>query len=324
MGLKVFVAGGTGVLGRASLPALLAAGHRVRSTARGDEKAALVRGLGAEPVDCDLYDVKSVRKAVAGCDVVVRLTTKIGSMRSLRDSKSWAETNRLRTEGARILVDAAIAEGVPAYIHESISFVYADGGTRWLNEDSRIDDGGSEVLRAALAGEREEARFSEAGGRGIVLRFGGFYGADAPSTQETIAMARKRLLFQIGPGANYFSSIYVPDAGRAVASAVTAPAGTYNVCDDQPVLFAEYLSALAAAIGARKPLRMPRFLGALMFGQVWNYFSRSQKVSNARLKTLAGWKPAVKSVLEGWPLVAAELDNTATYPATRQEKRPAA
>src|SRR5580704_9646003 len=162
MALKVFVAGGTGVLGRASLPALVAAGHRVRSTARGNDKAEFVRSLGAEAVDCDLYDLNSIRKAIAGSDVVVRLTTKIGSMMSLRDSKSWAETNRLRTEGAHLLVDAAIAEGVPAYIHESITFVYADGGTRWLNEDSRIDDGGSEVLRAALTGEREEARFSEA------------------------------------------------------------------------------------------------------------------------------------------------------------------
>jgi nucleoside-diphosphate-sugar epimerase len=324
VGLRVFVAGGTGVLGRASLPALISAGHRVRSTARNKDKAELIRSLGAEAVDCDLYDLKSLRHAIAGSDVVIRLTTKIGSMMSIRDSKAWAETNRLRMEGAHILVDAAIAEGVKAYIHESITFVYADGGTRWLNEDSRINDGDSDVLRAALAGEREEARFSEAGGRGIVLRFGGFYGADAPSTRETIAMARKRMLFQIGPGANYFSSIYVPDAGRAVAAAVTAPAGTYNVCDDQPVLFAEYLKALAAASGAKKPLRMPRLMGRVMFGQVWNYFSRSQKVSNARLKTLAGWRPVVKSVLEGWPLVASELGGTGTQRTSREGKHWAA
>ncbi len=324
MGLKVFVAGGTGVLGRATLPALLAAGHRVRSTARGNAKAELVRSLGAEPVDCDLYDLNSLRQAIAGSEVVIRLTTKIGSLRSMRDTKAWAETNRLRTEGARILVDAALAEGVKAYIHESITFVYADGGTRWLNEDSRLDDGGSEVLRAALAGEREEARFSEAGGRGIVLRFGGFYGADAPSTEETIALARKRMLFQIGPGTNYFSSIHVSDAGRAVAAALAAPAGTYNVCDDQPVLFAEYLRALTAAIGAKTPLHMPGFLGSLMFGQAWNYFSRSQKVSNARLKTLAGWQPAVKSVLEGWPLVATELRRVSPQAAVHEDKESAA
>ncbi len=324
MPLQVFVIGGTGVLGRASLPALVSAGHRVRSTARGNANAELVRSLGAEPADCDIYDVNSLRQAMAGSDVVVRLTTKIGSLAQIRNPKAWAETNRLRTEGARILVDAAIAEGVAAYVHESVTFVYADGGTRWLNEDSRTDDGSSEILRAALSGERQEARFSEAGGRGIVLRFAAFYGADAPSTREIIAMARRRLLFQIGPGRNYFSSIHVSDAGRAVAAAVRAPAGTYNVCDDQPMLFAEYLQALATAIGAKKPLHMPGVLGKLMFGQAWNYFSRSQKVSNARLKKLTGWQPAVKGVQEGWPLVVAELSGTGTQATTRQDKQPAA
>ncbi|MGC2109784.1 MAG: NAD(P)-dependent oxidoreductase [Candidatus Korobacteraceae bacterium] len=324
MPLKVFVAGGTGVLGRASLPALVAAGHSVRATARGREKAELVRSLGGEPVECDLYDLASMRQAIAGSDVLIRLTTRIPSLAKVRDPKVWAETNRLRTEGARVLVDAAISEGVPTYISESVTFVYADGGTRWLNEDSRIDDGGSEVLRADLAGEREEARFSEAGGRGIVLRFAGFYGADAPSTHEAIAMARRRLLFQIGPGTSYFSSIYVPDAGRAVAAAVMAPPGTYNVCDDRPVLFAEYLQALTTAIGAKKPLRMPGFLGKLMFGQVWGYFSRSQKVSNARLKKLTGWQPAVKSAWEGWPLVAGELAGAGKQASARDDKRSAA
>ena len=307
MPLKVFVAGGTGVLGRASLPALVAAGHSVRSTARGEAGAERIRRMGAEAIECDLYDRSSIRKAIAGCDAVIRLTTKIGSMAEIRDPKVWAETNRLRTEGARILVDAAISEGVPTYIHESVTFVYGDGGTRWITEDSPTDDAGSEIMRAALAGEQETARFSETGGRGIVLRFAGFYGADAPSTSEMMAMARRRLLFQIGSGENYFSSIYVPDAGRAVAAALVAPAGIYNVCDDQPVLFAEYLRALAVAAGAKVPLHMPAFLGPVMFGQAWRYFSRSQRVSNAKLKHASQWSPEMKSVLEGWPSTAAEL-----------------
>ena len=314
MPLKVFVAGGTGVLGRASLPALVAAGHRVRSTARGKEKAELARRIGAQPVECDLYDRASIRKAIAGCDAIIRLTTKIGSMAKIRDPKVWAETNRLRTEGARVLVDAAISEGVPTYIHESVTFVYGDGGTRWLTEDSDTDDADSEIMRAALSGEQEAARFSATGGKGIVLRFAGFYGADAPSTNEMLAMARRRLLFQIGTGENYFSSIYVPDAGRAVAAAISAPAGIYNVCDDQPVLFAEYLQALAAAAAAKKPLHMPAFLGPVIFGQAWRYFSRSQRVSNAKLKRASHWAPEVTSVLEGWPVIAAELRSHAIAP----------
>ncbi len=318
MALKVFVAGGTGVLGRASLPALVAAGHNVRSTARGADKAALVRSLGAEPVECDLYDLASVRKAIAGCDVLIRLTTKIGPMAKIRDARMWEETNRLRTEGARVLVDAAIQEGVPVYLHESVTFVYADGGTRWLTEESRTDEGGGSILHATLEGEGEAVRITKEGGKGIVLRFGGFFGGGAPSTPEMLEMARRRMLARLGPGTNYFSSIYVPDAGRAVAAAVNAQAGVYNVVDDEPVLFREYLLAVANAAGARKPLRLPAFMGRLIFGQVWEYFSRSQRVSNAKLKRGTGWEPQIKSAVQGWPMAVAELEQKASSPAQRR------
>ena len=308
MSMNVFVAGGTGVLGRASLRALVEAGHRVRSTARGKEKSELVRSLGAEPVEVDLFDPRAACRAIAGSDAVLRLTTKIGSMAKLRDPRTWAETIRLRTIGAHILVDAAIAERVPLYIHESVSLVYAEGGENWLSEDSRTDDGGTAILRATLEGEQEADRFTKQGGRGIALRFGGFYAADAPSTTETIALMRRRMMARIGAASNYFSSIYVPDAGRAVAAALDIPAGIYNVVDDRPVRFAEYLGDLARAIGAPKPFRLPAIVGKWMFGDVWKYISRSLRVSNARLKEVSGWKPDVESVAEGWALVAAELN----------------
>jgi nucleoside-diphosphate-sugar epimerase len=312
--MNIFVAGGTGVLGRAAVPALVQAGHRVRSTARGPEKSDLVRNLGAEPVSVDLYDLNEVRRAIAGSDALIRLTTKIGGLKDIRNRRAWEETNRLRTAGARALVDAAIAEGVPAYIHESVTFVYADGGSNWLGESAPVDDGRSGILRAALDGEQEAARLTAAGGRGIVLRFGGFYGAGAPSTIEMVEMARRGLLFQFGSGSNFFSSIEVRDAGRAVAAAVNCPPGVYNVVDDEPVLFSEYVRIMAEAIGVRKPLRLPNFLGKLAFGEVWNYFSRSLRVSNARLKQATTWEPRVRTVIEGWPLVAKELHSHSMVP----------
>jgi len=305
--MRVFVAGGTGVLGRASILALIEAGHQVRSSARGREKSDLVRALGAESVDVDLFDPEAVRRAIAGSEAVLRLTTKIGPMSKLRDPRTWNETMRLRTAGAHLLVDAAIAEGVGVYVHESVSFVYADGGSAWLSEDAPLDDGDVAILRATIEGEQEAARFTRAGGRGIVLRFGGFYGADATSTLETITLVRRRMMPQIGPASNYFSSIYAPDAGRAVFAALAIPPGIYNVCDDQPVTFADYLHTLARAIGAPKPFRVPATLGKWILGDMWKYCSRSHRVSNAQLKKVSGWKPAVKSVAEGWSVVATEL-----------------
>ena len=110
--MKIFVAGGTGVLGRRSVKALVGAGHEVRATARTSSKADAVRNLGAEPVQVDLYDPQDVRHAVAGAEAILRLTTKIPPIAKMRSRAAWQETNLLRTEGARILVDAGIAEGV--------------------------------------------------------------------------------------------------------------------------------------------------------------------------------------------------------------------
>jgi nucleoside-diphosphate-sugar epimerase len=305
--MKIFVAGGTGVLGRASLKALVDAGHQVRATARTEEKAELVRNLGAEPVQVDLYDPKEVRQAIAGSEALLRLTTKIPSVRKMHDKGAWEETNLLRTEGARILVDAGIAEGVQVYVHESVTFVYADGGSRWITEDAATDDGESDILRSALEGEKEAARFSESGGRGIVLRFGGFYGVESTMTADMISMMRRRLLVQPGPGSHFVSSIYIPDAGKAVLASLNVPAGIYNVVDENPVSFKDYLHTLADAVHVPKPFRFPGALGKATFGGVWTYLSRSQRVSNARFKKASGWKPSVPSVAEGWPLVATAL-----------------
>lgn len=305
--MRVFVAGGTGVLGRATVRTLVEAGHRVRSTGRGKANANLVRSLGAEPVDVDLYDLNALRRAIAGSDAVLRLTTKIPPLMRMRNRAAWTETNRLRTIGARTLVDAAIAEHISTYIHESVTFVYADGGSRWLDEDASTDDGGTEILGAALKGEQEAVRFTKTGGRGIVLRFGGFYGPDAPSTAETVTLVKRRMLPRVGTGRNYMSSIYVPDAARAVEAVLGAPAGIYNVCDDNPVPFAEYLSALAAAVGAPRPLRLPALVGRWMFGDIWRFLARSQRVSNAHLKKVSGWVPRIMSVAEGRSLVASQM-----------------
>ncbi len=305
--MKVFIAGGTGVLGRASLKALVEAGHQVRATARTSKKAERVRDLGAEPVQVDLYDPKEVRQAIAGSEAVLRLTTKIPPIGKMRSRGAWAETNLLRTEGARILVDAALGEGVQVYVHESVTFVYADGGSQWITEDAPTDDGESEVLRSALDGEKEAARFSESGGRGIVLRFGGFYGVESNMTTDMISMMSRRLLVQPGPGSHFVSSIYIPDAGTAVLASLKLPAGVYNVVDENPVRFEDYLHTLADAVHVPKPFRFPGVLGKATFGNVWSYLSRSQRVSNARFKKASGWKPSVPSVAEGWPLVAAEL-----------------
>jgi nucleoside-diphosphate-sugar epimerase len=302
--MRVFVAGATGVLGRPSVKALVAAGHEVRGASRGEEKAALLRSLGATPVQVDLFDAESVRHAVAGCEAVIHLATRIPPLTRMRWKGAWKENDRLRRDATRNLVDAALATGAQVFIMESITFIYADGGDEWLDESSPIQLSWT-ALDSAVDAERETQRFGESGGRAVVLRFGAFYAPYAASTIDTVRLARRRMFGVIGGGRNYFSSIHVDDAASAVVAALNAPAGTYNVTEDEPVRQAEYAQALADAFHTGWPRRVPKWLGRLVLGGPSNYILQSQRVSNKRFKLATGWQPIHPSVREGMPAAAA-------------------
>ncbi|HEY1654766.1 MAG TPA: relaxase/mobilization nuclease domain-containing protein [Candidatus Tumulicola sp.] len=204
-------------------------------------------------------------------------------------------------------IDAMLQEEVGTYVHESFYAVYRDGGDAVVTETSPTGGGGIEPMRAALEGENEPARLTAQGGQGIVLRFGGFYSAEAPSTRITVDLVRKRMLPRIGRGTFYLPAIYVEDAASAVVAALSSPAGVYNVCDDDPVTFATYLDELAKALAAKPPLHLPEFLGPVLVGYPWRVMSHSVRMSNARLKQITAWKPQVESVREGWPLIVSLL-----------------
>jgi nucleoside-diphosphate-sugar epimerase len=305
--MNAFVAGGTGVLGRRVVERLVAAGHTVHATARTAAGATRLRELGAVPVDANLYDPTALRAAVSGQDVVLRLTTKIPPLMKLRSEAAWRETGRLRTVGAQALVEACLATGVRTYVHESVTFVYGSGGDGWLTEDSPVDllAPGS-PLHQAVDGESHARRFTAQGGKGLVLRFAGFYGVDSAQSRDMAALARRGWLALVGPSRSWFSSIALDDAAEATVAALRAPAGVYNVADDEPLRLADYVTAIGQAVGARRrPRQLPAFLGPLVFGVTWPYLTRSQRVSAARLHQATGWTPAVKNAREGWRLTAA-------------------
>src|SRR6185295_5806939 len=163
--MKVFLVGGTGVIGRASAVALIRAGHTVGSSARGIHKAAILAKLGVQAHHIDIYNSSALRHAMQGYDAVVRLTTRIPAVKDFRNPKAWEETNRLRTEGAQAVADACLAQGIEVLVSESIGFVYADGGDRMLDECSPVDDGGTPILKAALESEAQANRMRERGAR---------------------------------------------------------------------------------------------------------------------------------------------------------------
>jgi nucleoside-diphosphate-sugar epimerase len=298
--MKVFVAGGTGQLGQAAIPALVAAGHLVRATARGEEKAAVVSGLGAEPVDVDLFDSGALRRAITRCDAVLRLTTKIPRMTQMRRPSSWEANNRLRTEGAHALVDAVLAEGIGRYVSESVTFVYADAGDDWIDETRPVDLAGLRILETMLASETEAERVTAAGGAGVVLRFGSFYSPTSEQTRQIWRMTGRKMFPVIGAGDSYYSSVAVSDAGRAVAASLAVPAGVYNVVDDEPLRYRDYVQAYVDAMDGPSPMRVPSIIGRTMLGKhLASYLLRSQRVTNRRLRAASDWSPVYPTLPVG-------------------------
>jgi len=299
--MKVFVAGATGVLGRRAVPLLVAAGHDVSALARSDARASLLGDLGARPVRAELFDPESMRRAVAGHEAVCNLATHIPAPMHMARSGAWAENDRIRTEGSRHLVDGALAGGAQRYVQESIAFVYRDGADEWIDESSPIDP--VAYLRSATVAESNAARVTAAGASGVVLRFAAFYGPDSDSTLATIRLAKRRIALGAGPD-TYVSSITTDDAAAAVVASLAAPAGLYNVGDDEPVTRREYFATLAGALGVRPAFVAPAGITKLG-GPKAALLTRSQRVSNRRFVDATGWQPTSPSVRQGWPVVVA-------------------
>ena len=294
--MKLFVAGGTGVLGRRAVPRLVEAGHEVTALSRSAEKDELLRSLGATPVRVDLFDAPAVKDAAAGHEAVLNLATAIPPTTKAAKAGAWDTNDRIRREGSRNLVDAALATGAGRYVQESITFNYADAGDAWIDEESPVEWG--TFGAACEEAEAQARRFTDGGGVGVVLRFGAFYGPEGHHMDDMAKLLRKRVAPDLSPD-GYRSSIHLDDAATAVVAALAVPAGTYNVVDDEPVDRRAWAEAFAASLGVKPP----RFVGKVakpFAGKRAEMLLRSQRVSNRRFKEASGWAPAHPSVREGF------------------------
>lgn len=294
------MAGATGVLGGRVVPLLVAAGHEVTAVARTPEKAATVASAGARPATVDLFDPAGLGAAVAGHDVVCNLATHIPPLSRAARPSAWAENERIRRQASGHLVDAALAGGARRYLQESVVFVYADGGDRWLDEDAPVDAGPN--LDSVLAAETQAARFAAGGGAAVVLRFAMFYGPGSSHTDAVLAAAQWRLAFTVGDPGGYSSVVHLDDAAAAVVAALGGSGGTYNVVDDEPLTRGAQAAALAAALGVRRLVPTGRLVARVGGAGA---LARSQRVSNRRFKDASGWAPRFPSAREGWVDVVA-------------------
>lgn len=304
--MNIFLTGGTGAVGVHVVRSLVEHGHGVTATARSEEAAAALAAAGARPSQCDLFDERAVQQGVAGHDAVVHLATAIPTGAAAVLSRSWDMTARLRREAARNLVNAAIATGAARYVQESLAFAYSDGDDRWLDETTPLEP--YPMQEAICDAELQTERFSEGGGAGVVLRFGMFYGAGSAHTDQEIAAARRGISVRPGRPEAYLAVVHLEDAAAAVVAALDAPAGIYNVVDDEPLTRQGHAAALAAALGVEKLRLLPEGVGHL--GKL-RALARSHRVSNAKLRE-TGWAPTYPSAREGWLQIVRELGTAAS------------
>jgi 2-alkyl-3-oxoalkanoate reductase len=305
--MRVFVAGASGAIGIRLIPQLIDAGHEVMGTHHSPSNAERVRGLGAEPVALDLLDPRAVRKAVleAEPDAIVHQATALADIRFARNfDRTFAQTNRLRTEGTDNLLAAAREAGVRRFVAQSFaSLRNAREGGMVKSEDDPLDPTPVPSTRQSNAAMRHlERAVTEAGG--IALRYGGFYGA---ANDALIEPVRKRQFPIVGDGGGYTSWIHLDDAAAATVLALESDGpAIYNIVDDEPAPVREWLPVLADALGAKPPRHVPVLLARLIAGQAAVMMGTDGRAaSNAKAKRELGFTLRYPSWRQGFPAVYA-------------------
>ena len=303
MVMRVFVAGGTGVLGRRLVPQLVARGHQVTATTTSAAKLDLLAQLGADGIVMDGLDAVSVGEAVAAAqpDAIVHQMTAIAGKPDLRHMDRWfATTNRLRTVGTDHLLAAAEAAGVSHVVAQSYASWNGirEGGWVKTEEDPLDLQAGTAAHPGMEAIRHVEDVVLRAGG--AVLRYGGFYGPGA--TDDQVELVRKRQFPLVGGGTGYSSWVHLDDAASATVLAVEQKArGVFNIVDDEPAPASEWLPYLAACAGAKRPMRVPKWLARLLAGEVAvTMMTEGRGFSNAKAKRELGWELRYPSWRQGF------------------------
>jgi nucleoside-diphosphate-sugar epimerase len=293
--MNVFLAGGSGAIGVPLVRLLVAGGHQVTALTRSSANASMLRGMGATPAIADALDAEALRRVVvaAGPTHVIHELTALpkGGPRSVRDLEA---TNRLRIEGTRNLIAAAVAAGAARFIGGSFALMGAAKIGVPPNVQAAADAVSSmesQILEASRTGVLE----------GVVLRYGLFYGPENPSTVQMIALVRRRFLPVIGADQGLLPYIHVDDAARATIAALDrAPDGsTYDIVDDRAVSYSEVVLTIAEFAGAPRPFAIPSWLPRLVAPYLAQMFALRLPLSNVKARADLGWNLLFPTIREG-------------------------
>jgi 2-alkyl-3-oxoalkanoate reductase len=308
--MRIFLAGGSGAIGKHLVPLLTGARHEVVASTRTSSKQDSLRAAGAQPVILDILDRDAVMKVVADAkpDVVIHQVTALASVHSFKNpDREFAITNALRTQGTDHLLAAARLAGARRFIAQSYTgWPNIREGGRVKTEDDPLDSRPPRTMTRTLGAIRrlETSVSTLIGMTGIVLRYGSWYGPGTPLSAdgEITEMVRQRKFPIVGGGTGVWSFTHIQDAAEATRLAVEqGGGGIYNIVDDEPAEVAVWLPELAQAIGARRPYRVPAWLVRPMIGDALvERLTSARGSSNAKAKRVLGWEPMYPSWRDGF------------------------
>ncbi len=298
--MRILIVGATGVVGRQLVPMLVNAGHAVIATTTSSAKTAALATAGAEPLVLDVLDAAATEAALvtARPAAVVFQATALSSfgtnMRTF--DRSFAMTNRLRTEGTANLMAAVGKIGGARVVAQSFGgFGSPPGGPPAQDEGAGFDPNPPAAFVHTFAALRRLEELVTAAPEGVVLRYGGLYGPGTSLDRhgpQTDAI-RRRLMPIVGDGAGTVSYLHVEDAATAAVAALHAGRGIYNIVDDEPAAFRDWLPFVADVIGAGPPRHLPVWPARIVAGKAAVYLiTRARGRSNTRALAELGWKPA--------------------------------
>jgi len=308
--MRIFVAGGTGAIGRPLVVALAGAGHDVTVFSRSEARVAGLGVAGVVPAVGDAFDADALTGAVRSAQpevVVNQLTSLAQSANPVAVKRGFDATSRLRREVSRTLATAARAAGARRVVAQSISFAYRPGpGVRSESDPLWTDAPGQIGQLAGSLAALETATLDDARVEGVVLRYGSFYGPGtyvAPGGLYASMIAKRRLPIP-GDGGGLFGLVHVDDAVAATLAALEGPVGVFNVVDDLPAPASEWIPFVARLLGAKPPRHVPEALARVGAGKFLAYLMCDQPaVSNARARGELGWSPRYPDWHVGLPAV---------------------
>jgi nucleoside-diphosphate-sugar epimerase len=308
--MRIFVAGGTGAIGRPLVTSLAAAGHEVVVFSRSEGRVAALGVPGVVPAVGDAFDAPTVTQAVESAQpevVINQLTSLPQTVNPVAVKRGFDVTSRLRREVSGTLVAAARAAGARRIIAQSIAFAYRPGpGVRTESDPLWTEAKGQIGALTTSVATLESATLGDAALEGVVLRYGSFYGPGtyfAPGGLYAELLAKRRLPLP-GDGAGLFGLVHVEDAVSATIAALEGPTGTYNVADDVPAPASEWMPFVARLLGAKPPWHVPESIARVGAGKFLTYLMCDQPaVSNQRARTELGWSPRYPDWHEGLPAV---------------------